>query len=117
MVVDDQSDMRFLIRAYVEGQGVDVVAEADGLDSALEQIDAAAPDVVLLDALMPMVDGFEAAPIIFERRPGVRIVLLSALVDDRVRAKAEALGIHACLSKDQFDRVAATVREVAGRSS
>jgi two-component system chemotaxis response regulator CheY len=114
MVVDDQSDIRFLVRAYVEGRGVDVVAEADGLESALEQIDEAEPDVILLDARMPLIDGFEAAPLIFERRPGVRIVLLSALVDDQVREQAAAAGIHACLSKDQFGSVASTVREVAG---
>jgi CheY-like chemotaxis protein len=114
MVVDDQSDIRFLVRAYVEGRGVEVVAEADGIESALEQIDDARPDVVLLDARMPVVDGFEAAPLIFERRPGVRIVLLSALVDDRVRSRAEEVGIHDCLSKDQFGRVAETVRRVAG---
>lgn len=113
MVVDDQEDVRVLVRAYVEREGVEVVAEADGVDQALDCLEAAAPDVVLLDARMPLVDGFEAAPMLLERRPGLKIVLLTALVDDQVRARAREAGISACLSKDDFHRVAAVVREVA----
>ena len=64
LIVDDHKDVRFLIRTIVADTDlpVEVVGEADGVDSALEQLDALAPDVVVMDARMPRVDGFEVIP-------------------------------------------------------
>jgi CheY-like chemotaxis protein len=115
MVVDDSPDVRYLIGAYVEDAGVEVVAEAEGLEAALERLDAAAPDVVVVDANMPGADGYEAAGALRERRPGLPIVLLTAMVDERVRERARAAGIDACLDKGEFDRLAAVARQLAGR--
>ena len=117
LIVDDHSDVRFLIRAIVADAGLDVevVGEADGVEAALAQLDALAPDVVVLDARMPRVDGFEAAPLLRARRPSLEIVLCSALVDDEVRRRAAAAGIGAVLSKDQFDELPAAVLRAAGR--
>jgi CheY-like chemotaxis protein len=117
LVVDDHADVRFLIRTIVAdaGIGVEVVGEADGADAALAQLDALAPDVVVLDARMPRVDGFEAAPLLLARRPGLPILLCSALVDDEVRRRAAAAGIREVLSKDQFDEIPGVVLGLAAR--
>jgi len=117
LVIDDQADVRFLVRLVLEefeGE-FEVVAEADGIDSALAQIDKAAPDVILMDARMPRIDGFEAAPRLLERRPGQAIVLLTGLVDDRVRERATAAGIAEVVSKDDFDALPGVVRRLGGR--
>jgi CheY-like chemotaxis protein len=107
MIVDDHDDVRFLIRAIVEDAAEDVVVvgEADGVRAALESIDALDPDVVVLDSVMPVVSGIEAAPMILARRPEQKILLCSALVDDEVRAKAEQAGITDCVSKDDMDAI------------
>ncbi len=117
LIVDDHSDVRFLIRAIVADAGADVevVGEADGAEAALEQLEALAPDVVVLDARMPRVDGFEAAPMLLAARPGLPIVLCSAWVDDDVRRRAAAVGIGEVLSKDEFDEIPAAVLRAAGR--
>jgi len=115
MVVDDSPDVRYLVGAYVEDAGVEVVAEADGLEAALERLESAAPDVVVVDANMPGGDGYEAAAALRARRPGLPVVLLTALVDDTVRERARATGIDAVLDKGQFDRLAAVARQLAGR--
>jgi len=117
LIVDDHADVRFLIRAIVAeaGSDVEIVGEADGVESALAQLDALAPDVVVMDARMPRIDGFEAAPLLRERRPGLLIVLCSAWVDDEVRRRAAEAGIDEVLSKDQFDEIPAVVLAVAGR--
>ena len=73
---------------------MEIVGEADGVESALEQLDALAPDVVIMDARMPRIDGFEAAPMLLARRPDLPIVLCSAWVDDEVRRRAAAAGIR-----------------------
>src|SRR5215216_6827202 len=107
MIVDDHEDVRFLIRAIVEDSAEDVVVagEADGVRAALESIDSIDPDVVVLDAVMPVVSGVEAAPMILARRPKQKILLCSALVDDDVRAQAEQAGIRERVSKDHMEAI------------
>jgi DNA-binding NarL/FixJ family response regulator len=118
LIVDDHADVRFLIRTIVAEADLDVeiVGEADGVEAALEQLDELAPDVVVIDARMPRLDGFEAAPMLLARRPGLPIVLCTAWVDDDVRRRAEEAGIHTVLSKDQFEQIPAVILQVAGRS-
>jgi CheY-like chemotaxis protein len=117
LVVDDHADVRFLIRTIVADAavGVEIVGEADGVEAALAQLDALAPDVVVLDARMPRVDGFEAAPMLLARRPGLPILLCSAWVDDVVRRRAEEAGISDVLSKDQFEEIPGAILRLAGR--
>jgi CheY-like chemotaxis protein len=107
MIVDDHSDVRFLLRAIIDDADEDVivVGDADGVRAALESIDRLDPDVVVLDAVMPVVSGLEAAPMILQRRPGQKIVLCSAIVDDDVRDKADAAGILTCVSKDNMEEI------------
>jgi two-component system, chemotaxis family, chemotaxis protein CheY len=107
MVVDDSADVRFLLRAILDDAGDEVVfaGEADGSPAALAAIDAIDPDVVVLDRMMPVHGGLEAARLILERRPDLKLVLCSALVDDEVRERAAAAGIAACVSKDDMDEI------------
>jgi CheY-like chemotaxis protein len=115
LVVDDHADVRFLVRAILEDAGPEVVfaGEASGAEEALAALEELGPDVVVLDARMPRVDGFEAAAMLLERRPGLPILLCSAIVDDEIRSRAEAAGIAACLSKDHFEAIPRMVAELA----
>ena len=116
LVVDDHADVRFLVRAILEDAGprIEFAGEAPGAAEAVEALATVAPDVVVLDARMPEIDGFEAAEMLLERSPGVAILLCSAIVDDAIRARAEAAGIAACLSKDHFEAIPRVVLELAG---
>ena len=115
MIVDDHESVRELLRAIVEDSPEDVVVsgEADGAQTALDAIDRIDPDVVILDAVMPVVGGLEAAPLILERRPGQKILLCTAMVDDDVCDRAERVGIAACLSKDDLEAVPRVAFELA----
>ena len=118
LIMDDHADVRFLIRAIMEDAAaeVEVVGEADGVEAALEQLHAVAPDVVVMDARMPRIDGFEAAPLLLARRPGLTLILCTGWVDDDVRRRADAAGFAAVVSKDEFDHLPETVLAVAGRA-
>ena len=115
LVVDDHADVRFLVRTILEDAGppLEVAGEAAGGHAAVEAADRLDPTVVVLDARMPDMDGFEAAALILERRPGQPILLCSAIVDDEIRARAEQAGIAACLSKDHFEAIPERVLELA----
>jgi CheY-like chemotaxis protein len=119
MIVDDSADVRFLLRAILDDAGEDVVfaGEADGAQAALETIDAIDPDVVVLDHMMPVVGGLDTAPMILARRPGQMLILCSALVDDEVRAKAVAVGIAECVSKDDMEAIPQVVLSLARGSA
>jgi CheY-like chemotaxis protein len=114
LVVDDHADVRFLVRAILADAAPAVVfaGEASGAEEALAALDALEPDVVVLDARMPRVDGFEAAEMLLARRPDLPILLCSALVDDDIRSRAEAAGIAACLSKDHFEAIPRVILEL-----
>ena len=116
MVIDDQADVRFLVGLLVgDHADLELVAEADGAETALATVVGAAPDVALLDARMPIMDGFELAPQLISRLPTLRIALLTSLVDDVIQQKARAAGAHACASKADFDSLPDLIRELAAR--
>ena len=118
LVVDDHADVRFLVRVILDdaGPGVVFAGEAPGAEEAVAALEELDPDVVVLDARMPRVDGFEAAGMLLALRPGLPILLCSAIVDDEIRSRAQAAGIAACLSKDHFEAIPQVVVELAQRS-
>jgi putative two-component system response regulator len=89
LIVDDGSADRQLAQAYLAGLDCDVRLAQDG-PSALRQIDAEPPDVVLLDVDMPGMDGYEVCRRIKARARGrlLPVVMITAIdgTDDRARA-------------------------------
>ncbi len=83
----------------LELDGFEVVAEAGGADAAVQGALEADPDVLVMDYMMPDVDGLEAARWVRASRPGQVIILYSAFIDAHVEAEAASMGIDVCLSK------------------
>jgi DNA-binding NarL/FixJ family response regulator len=90
----------------------EIVAEVATAQQAVDCLAETSPDVVLLDARMPMTDGYELAGQLLEVRPDIHLILLSAVVDGEVREQARRAGIHACLDKGAFDDVPRAIREL-----
>ncbi len=76
LVVDDERAIRDLLRTALEGAGYAVTEAASGVE-ALAQVAAAAPDMVLIDIVMPEMDGIETIRRLRAEAPGLRIVALS----------------------------------------
>jgi len=100
LVVDDQELVRAGFRMILERGGLDVVGEAaDGL-AAVELAGSLAPDVVLMDIRMPVLDGIEATRRIVTARPETRVVVLTTFdLDEHVLAAVDA-GANGFLLKD-----------------
>ena len=76
LVVDDEEPIRTLLAFPLRRDGHDVVTAASGAE-ALEEFDRVRPDLVLLDVMLPGIDGFEVCRRLRERSP-VPIIMLSA---------------------------------------
>ena len=76
MVVDDDSNIGELLRLYLEKEGYDTVVLTDGA-AALEAFDVAKPDLILLDVMMPRLDGWQVCREI-RKRSQCPIIMLTA---------------------------------------
>jgi two-component system, chemotaxis family, chemotaxis protein CheY len=86
LVVDDDPDIRELLFSALEDEGFEVVPAANGHE-ALATIRTFRPDVIVLDLMMPVMDGWQFAKELREREEDIPIVLLSAARDLRAHAK------------------------------
>jgi CheY-like chemotaxis protein len=98
VVVDDEPDVRWLLRFHLESGGARVVGEAADGDAAVAAVERLHPDAVVLDGSMPGVDGFAALSRIRAVDPACRVVVFSSLGPDAA-ARALELGAHAFVDK------------------
>jgi NarL family two-component system response regulator LiaR len=83
LVVDDHAVVREGLRAFLELQeGIEVVGEAADGVQALDAIAKAGPDVVLMDLVMPRMDGVSAMRAVRERWPDTRVIVLTSFLDE-----------------------------------
>jgi CheY-like chemotaxis protein len=113
LIVDDQEDIRILVRALIRSDGFVVAGEAASGEEALVEVERTDPEVIVLDQMMPGMTGLETARQILERRPDQRILLFSAYLSDEIREEAAAVGVTDCLTKDAVSRIADAIRAVA----
>jgi DNA-binding response OmpR family regulator len=93
LLIDDEAPIRLLCRVNLEAEGMDVVEAADG-PTGLEKARAEAPDVILLDVMMPGLDGWGVAEQLLDDplTNGIPIVFLTARAEFRDRAKGLDIG-------------------------
>lgn len=87
LIVDDDPQFRQLLQLVLRRvDDFSCVGEAGDGRAGVEQAEALGPDVVLLDLMMPVMDGFEALPRIREVQPDVSVIILTALDRDEAAA-------------------------------
>jgi NarL family two-component system response regulator LiaR len=101
LIVDDHGVVREGLRAYLDLESdIEVVGEAKDGREAVRQAQELGPDVVLMDLVMPVMDGVEATATIKQQRPGTRIIVLTSFVDDEKVVPAIKAGATSYLLKD-----------------
>jgi two-component system, NarL family, response regulator LiaR len=112
LLVDDHPVVRQGLRALLSTQdGIDVVGEAEDGEAAVTAAERLSPDVVLMDVVMPGMDGVEALRRIGQRRPQTRVVMLTSYADERRAMEAVDAGASGFLLKDASPRdVVAAIR-------
>lgn len=81
LVVDDEEDLRFLILTMLEMEGYEV-AEAENGKVALEKLSSERFDLLLLDLMMPEMDGLSVLKELERRGTSIPVIVLTARVDD-----------------------------------
>jgi DNA-binding response OmpR family regulator len=120
LVVDDERDFRLLMQMFLKRSGMPIDVEAvSGGAEALRRVGVELPDLILLDVMMPEMDGFAVcAHLRAERRTrGIPILMLSALDETTDRTRGFLVGVDDYLAKP-FDRgeFLARVRRILQRA-
>ena len=93
LVIDDEAPIRLLCRVNLEAEKMDVIEAADGPSGVVKAQDER-PDVILLDVMMPGLDGWNVAEQLLDdqRTSGIPIIFLTARAEFRDRARGLDIG-------------------------
>lgn len=124
LLVEDDTTLSEVYRSRLELEGFDTIQAING-EEALSAIQEQKPDLVLLDAMMPRVDGFDVLDII-RNTPAIsdtHVIMLTALSQPKDKERAERLGVDEYLVKSQvviedvIDRVKHHINAAADKAS
>jgi len=99
LIVDDAQFIRATLRAMSESLGHEIIGEADSGAEALKILETAAPDVILLDLLLPDVSGLELMPKIRRKFPLIKVIMITAVGQKQICAQALRAGCNDLLNK------------------
>ena len=117
LIADDEDEIRNLLAMAITARGYEVIACADG-GKALEKIKEAVPDLLILDVMMPVIDGLHLChQIVFESEiyPTPKIILLTCRKEDRDKEMGVTIGADMYLTKPfSLDDIMDKVKELIG---
>jgi NarL family two-component system response regulator LiaR len=101
LIVDDHAVVREGLRTFLQLQdGIEVVGEAADGEQAVQRAAALAPDVILMDLVMPKLDGIGAMLAVREQTPSSHVIVLTSFLDDERLMPALRAGACGYLLKD-----------------
>lgn len=98
LVVDDEALVRKVVRVVLEAEGHEVTEAGDG-ESALAAMEAHAPEAVVLDLMIPGVDGYEVCKRMKSSRAQQKVLVLTALAADESVVRAREAGADDVMTK------------------
>jgi excisionase family DNA binding protein len=98
LIVDDDERLREYVRVNLEMDGYDVREAANAADG-LAAVEEESPDLILLDVMMPGMDGWEMLRRVQERHGSVPVIMFSGKVDERSAEEADRRGASAFIGK------------------
>jgi DNA-binding NarL/FixJ family response regulator len=113
LIADDLEHVRQGLRTVLElVDDLEVIGEAGTGLEAIELVERLEPDVVLMDLVMPGLDGLEATQRIKDSHPKILVVMITLYEDARNRERARQAGVDAFVRKGvPFDQILAAIRQ------
>lgn len=114
-VVDDTAHVRKMLVNMLELSGFEVVGQASSGLEAVELVEAADPQVIVVDYKMPGIDGIATARQIRAHRPEQAIILYTAFLDASLEQEAAEAGVSLCVGKiEGITTLERDIRRLAG---
>ena len=115
LIVDDEPMVVTLLRKRIESRGFLVETAHDGM-TCLQKAKECKPDFILLDVLMPEMDGFETCRQLkaMDETAGIPVVLFTASQDSKLEAMATKVGAVKVVQKPFVNQVFDTLAEILG---
>lgn len=115
MIVDDHAMVRAGMKILLEQfEGIQVIGEAANGCQAIELFEQLAPDVILMDLHMPVMDGIEATKRILAIQPKQHIIVLTGMLDDERLFQAIQAGAQGCMEKTiQPEELVQSIQDVS----
>src|SRR5437588_7051010 len=101
LIIEDDPGVRAVYSAAVRRGGHDVVCAADGRE-ALGVLERWRPQVILLDLIMPIMDGLALLRILRTQRVAIPVIVCTAMTEGRIVDEAKSLGAAEVLTKGSF---------------
>lgn len=98
LVVDDSAINRLVIIEYLKVKDIDIIEAEDG-EQALQKIESEKPDIILLDLIMPVMDGFEVLEILKKQENKIPIIVITAYLKGNTFQRCKELGAKAFINK------------------
>lgn len=105
LVIDDSPFASKQIKDTVEDNGYDVIGYAKNGEEGIKMYDELRPDIVILDIIMPGIDGIETAEILLQHDKDAAIMMLSSLCDTGTLEEIKEIGLKYLLPKPWEDDV------------
>jgi len=114
LIVDDEANIRFLLKMVVERAGMKVVGMAATGAAAVTYYRRYKPDLMLMDIDMPMRSGLDALNELMLEHPEARVIMMSSYVDEEVVKKCFKLGaINFILKVTPIEKIEEILHETA----
>jgi DNA-binding NarL/FixJ family response regulator len=114
VVADDETDVCLMLRIQLGAQpGIDVVGIASDGSEAVALCRDLQPDAIVMDLLMPVMNGFQAIEALQQELPGVAIVAYTGVAGEFVRQEMERMGVPLVLKSGDVRPLAEALREAA----
>jgi two-component system chemotaxis response regulator CheY len=115
LICDDAAFMRMMIKDIITKNGYEVAGEAENGLVAIEKYEETKPDLVLMDIIMPEMDGISSLKEIMARDPNAKVIMCSAMGQQAMVIESIKAGARDFIVKPfQADRVLEAIQKVVG---
>lgn len=115
LVVDDSPFALRQIKDTVEDKGYEVIGYAKNGEEGVKLYEELKPDLVIMDIIMPGIDGMEAAKIILKKDANAKIMMLSSLCDASTLEEVRGIGLKYLIPKPWEDDVLLATLELLNK--